>query len=360
MALCAGVAAEAQQGSKPHATKGSSATTIRDELTSVVSITVFDSKGTPLGQGSGFLLDSKGTLVTNYHVIEYASGAIAKSANGAFYKVRGVLALDSSNDLAILQLDGNGFTHLRLGDSDKTEVGDKVIAIGSPLGLEASVSDGVISALRTFDAAPVIQTTAAISPGSGGGALLNTKGEVIGVTTFNVRGGQNLNFAVPAKYIKPLLLSQTVLPFAPKQLPPETATEAAPKEVEKAAIPRDLPTNWIAVDSGTPVTVRFEGDYLYEHTKFEGDGRYIKKVEDNCETKRQGNQWVGKCHMKIWLTWGSALGDNICSLETDEIITSVTPRRIEGEGQTLDAPSHPSECPIPGVGKQKFAYIPKY
>lgn len=364
MVVCAGITVEAQRGTTPHTAKRPSATTIRDALTSVMSITVFDSTGTPLGQGSGFLVDSKGTFVTNYHVVEYASGAIAKSANGAFYKVWGVLALDSNNDLAVLQLDGNGFAYLKLGDSDRTEVGEKVIAIGSPLGLESSVSDGVVSALRTFDAAPVIQTTAAISPGSSGGVLLNTKGEVIGVTTFNVKGGQNLNFAVPAKYIKPLLLSQTVLPFAPKQLPRETATEpsseSASKEAEEATLPKDLPRDWIEVKSGNPVTVRLEGDYLYEQLKFEGDGKYIKKVEENCETKRQGTQWVGQCHVKLWLMWGSAIVDNICLLEGNEIITSVTPRRIEGESQKPDLPSDPKECPTSGTGKERFAYIPRY
>ena len=140
MVVCAGITVEAQRGTTPHTAKRPSATTIRDALTSVMSITVFDSTGTPLGQGSGFLVDSKGTFVTNYHVVEYASGAIAKSANGAFYKVRGVLALDSNNDLAVLQLDGNGFAYLKLGDSDRTEVGEKVIAIGSPLGALSRLS----------------------------------------------------------------------------------------------------------------------------------------------------------------------------------------------------------------------------
>jgi hypothetical protein len=78
-------------------------------------VTVFDSSETPLGQGSGFLIDSQGTLGTNYHVVKYASSAIAKSANGAFYKVKGVLAVDVTNDLAVLRLDGSGFTYLTLG-----------------------------------------------------------------------------------------------------------------------------------------------------------------------------------------------------------------------------------------------------
>jgi hypothetical protein len=190
--------------------------------------------------------------------------------------------------------------------------------------------------------------------------LLNTKGEVIGVTTFNVKGGQNLNFAVPAKYIKPLLLSRTILPFAPKQIPPEPATEALPKEVEESTLPKSLPTEWKAVENGTPVTVRLEGDYLNEHSEFDGDGSYSRRVEDNCETKLQGKTFVGKCHRRIWLNWGSAFGDNVCSVEMDEIITSVTPRRIEGEGQTLEPPSHPSKCPTPGASREKFAYIPKH
>ena len=344
----------------------SSSTIIRAALGSVVSITVFDSTGTPLGQGSGFLVDSKGTLVTNYHVIKYASSAMAKSANGAFYKVKGVLASDPDNDLAVLRLDGIGFTYLALGNSDTAQVGDRVIAIGSPLGLEASVSDGLVSAIRILDSAPVIQTTAAISPGSSGGALLNTKGEVIGVTTFNVTGGQNLNFAVPAKCIKPLLSAQTIRPFAPIPSPPrqsletQAKTEPRPEETPQATVPESLPREWIMVEDGNPVTVRLEGDHLYVREEFQGDGSYSKRMEDNCETKRQGNTFVGKCHRRIWLNWLSAFGDNICSVERDEFITSVTAHRIEGESQTLRPPSDQKTCPAPGASNTKFAYIPRY
>lgn len=141
-ALFVALFGDAQSPSKPHVSgrsQQSSTAIIKKALNSVMLVTVFDSSETPLGQGSGFLVDSQGTLVTNYHVIKYASSAIAKSANGAFYKVNGVLAVDATNDLAVLSLDGSGFTFLKLGDSDAEQVGDKVIAIGSPLGLEASV-----------------------------------------------------------------------------------------------------------------------------------------------------------------------------------------------------------------------------
>lgn len=363
--LCLIVAAEGQSPTKQpvaaRSARRSSSTIIRAAIGSVLSITVFDSAGTAFAQGSGFLVDSRGTLVTNYHVIRYASSAGAKSANGAFYKVKGVLAVDPDNDLAVLRLDGIGFTYLKLGDSDTALVGDKVIAIGSPLGLEASVSDGVVSAIRTLDSAPVIQTTAAISPGSSGGALLNVEGEVIGVTTFNVTGGQNLNFAVPSKYIKPLLATQTIMPFAPIQPPPDSQPKTEPRheETEKTAIPETLPREWITVQDGNPVTIRLEGDYLYVQEEFEGDGNYSKRMEDNCETKRQGNTFVGKCRRRIWLNWLSAFGDNICSVERDEFIASVTARRIEGESQTLGSPSDQKSCPVPGASNAKFAYIPR-
>lgn len=221
-----------------------------------------------------------------------------------------------------------------------------------------------MSAIRTLESSPVIQTTAAISPGSSGGALLNTKGEVIGVTTFHITRGQNLNFAVPSKLIRPLLSSQTVMPFAPLPIPAgESATaqtKPSTKETEQAVLPVSLPMEWMTVKDGNPVTIRFDGDYLYVQAEFQGDGGYSKRIEENCETKRQGSTFVGKCHRKIWLNWLSAFGDNICSVDRDEFITSVTAHRIEGESQTLNPPADLKTCPALGTGKESFAYIPRY
>ncbi|MGB8495642.1 MAG: trypsin-like peptidase domain-containing protein [Candidatus Acidiferrum sp.] len=151
-------------------------------LKSVVLVVVYDKAGQPIGQGSGFFVNASGKLVTNFHVIKEAAGAVVKSSDGAFYQVAGVLKTDKLNDVAVLKVLGKDFKPLPLGDSDAVHVGDKVLAIGSPLGLDETVSDGLISGIREADGSKVFQTTAAISPGSSGGALLNSRGRVIGVT----------------------------------------------------------------------------------------------------------------------------------------------------------------------------------
>ena len=169
-------------------------------LPAVVTISV----ATPSGarQGSGFLIDESGTVVTNQHVIEGATAARVKLSSGEVYDRVRVLAADNRRDIAILQIDGFGLPTLRLGNSDSVRVGAEVIAIGSPLGLENSVSTGIISGKRAREGFHWLQTTAAISPGSSGGPILNSVGNVIGVAVAGMDEGQNLNFAVPVNYVR--------------------------------------------------------------------------------------------------------------------------------------------------------------
>ena len=189
-----------------------------------------------MAQGSGFFVDRTGKLVTNFHVIEAAASAVVKSSMGAFYPVKGVLGIDKEHDLAVLKVAGSDFTFLPLGDSDVVQLGDKVVAIGSPLGLEDTISDGLISGIRDLGKYTVFQTTAAISPGSSGGVLLNSKGEVVGITSFQLTSGQNLNFAIPVKYAKPLLKSDELLAFAPIQ---EAPVETPRPSAQDVAMPPD-------------------------------------------------------------------------------------------------------------------------
>jgi tetratricopeptide (TPR) repeat protein len=127
--------------------------------------------------------------------------------------------LDEENDLAVLKVDRSNLKFLNLTDSTRVIVGAEVLAIGSPLSLEATATNGIVSALRTIDGTDVVQTSASISPGSSGGPLLNLSGEVVGVTTWSFKNAQNLNFAVAARYIRPLLGSSEKAPFpaAPKE-----------------------------------------------------------------------------------------------------------------------------------------------
>jgi len=191
-------------------------TITKEAMNAVVLVVASDSTGKEIRQGSGFVVSSDGKVVTNYHVIEGADSALIKLSNGAFYFIEGLLAADKERDLVVLKAAGMDFTVVSLGDSDKVEVGEEVVAIGSPLSLEATVSNGIVSAIRdsTESEGKVIQTTAPISPGSSGWALFNMRGEVIGITAFQFVRGQNLNFAIPVDYVKPLLSgSATVAPL---------------------------------------------------------------------------------------------------------------------------------------------------
>ncbi len=168
----------------------------------VFNISVYNSTGHALGQATGFFIDSNGTAVTNYHVIEDAYSAKIKMADGNIYNVLGVYGSDANSDLAIIKVEGSGFPYLEQGNSDYVAVGSTVYTIGSPQGLEGSISQGIVSYYyREIGNTPYVQITAPISPGSSGGALLDASGRVIGVTTGGIAAGQSLNLAVPINNI---------------------------------------------------------------------------------------------------------------------------------------------------------------
>ncbi|MGA7694118.1 MAG: trypsin-like peptidase domain-containing protein [Candidatus Sulfotelmatobacter sp.] len=206
----------------------------REASGAVVSIVMSDKDGHPIAQGSGFFISKDGHVLTNYHVIKTGSSAVVKLPDGAFFAVDGVLASDKNRDVAVIKAHGNNFRTLTLGDSDRLQVGEEVVAIGNPLSLESTVSNGIVSAIRTVEneGGRFVQITAPISPGSSGGPLFNMAGEVVGITTSRIEGGENLNFAIPIndfKRLQPpkLLVGYTVVPHA---LPDEAETETAAPE----------------------------------------------------------------------------------------------------------------------------------
>ena len=152
-------------------------------------------------QGSGFFVGTN-MIATNYHVIEGATKAICYvNGSSTQYKIEGYLALNKSADLIILKVTGLNRESIKF-TTDSVFPGDKIYAIGSPKGLQATISDGIVSGLRDFDGHKLIQITAPISPGSSGGPVLNSKGELIGISVGQLKDGQNLNFAIPISYIQ--------------------------------------------------------------------------------------------------------------------------------------------------------------
>ncbi|HEX4449193.1 MAG TPA: trypsin-like peptidase domain-containing protein [Polyangiaceae bacterium] len=170
--------------------------------------------------GTGFVVRADGWIATNLHVI--VGGPHVKvtltSRGGAADReldVIEVLAASPEHDLALVRVEAHGLPVLALGDSDAMRPGDAVVAIGNPLGLEDTVSNGLVSARRKLEAGTeVLQISAPIAPGSSGGPIFNDRGEVIGVATAILQEGQNLNFGMPARYLVPMMKDPEPVPFA--------------------------------------------------------------------------------------------------------------------------------------------------
>jgi S1-C subfamily serine protease len=169
------------------------------------------------GQGSGFILDKAGHVLTNFHVVEGASrshGIEVMLSNKRRYSAT-VVGSDKVHDLALLQIDAPNLQPVTLADSSELSVGQKVYAIGNPFGFSGTMTRGIISSIRsikTSDGAPIedaIQTDAAINPGNSGGPLLNSRGEVIGINTMIATGGveqsSGIGFAIPINTAKAVL-----------------------------------------------------------------------------------------------------------------------------------------------------------
>jgi tetratricopeptide (TPR) repeat protein len=172
---------------------------------SAVAIQTFDSHGDPLSRGSGFFIDFD-RVVTNRHVIENAFRAEIHSSAGVTYPVKGVLAVDAEGDLALLKVDAPaGVARPLTLDRTSPQEGESVVVIGNPFGLEGSVTNGIVSAVRVIPTfGRIIQITAPISPGSSGSPVVNMRGQVLGVATLQITGGQSVNFAIPSERISQL------------------------------------------------------------------------------------------------------------------------------------------------------------
>jgi S1-C subfamily serine protease len=174
------------------------------------------------GQGSGFILDRAGHVLTNYHVVEGANrGVKVMLSNKKTYDAK-VIGTDRVHDLALLQIDAPNLQPVTLADSGDLAVGQKVYAIGNPFGLAGTMTRGIISSIRTLPSArgsenaPIedaIQTDAAINPGNSGGPLLNSRGEVIGINTMIASNGADqssgIGFAIPINTAKAVLADLT-------------------------------------------------------------------------------------------------------------------------------------------------------
>lgn len=178
---------------------------------SVVKLNCYDKNGDIYATGSGFACFEDNVIVTNYHVIEDGVYSIeASTEDGTKFDIKYILAVDEDRDIAILSTTtSHNLTLLKPGNSNTLQKGEKVVAIGSPLGLLNSVSTGVFSGYTDENGMDVLQFTASISSGSSGGALFNDAGEVLGITFASYEAGQNLNLAIPITQVERVWNSTT-------------------------------------------------------------------------------------------------------------------------------------------------------
>ena len=173
---------------------------------SIVVILTYNKAEKMQGLGSGFFISRDGDVITNYHVLHGARQAVIRTSDGKAYPVKRVIAEDREGDLIRISVDiPEGVVSPLSISPSFPEVGERIAVIGTPLGLEKTVSDGIVAAIREIpEFGKIIQLTAPISSGSSGSPVVNMRGEVIGVATFFIMQGQNLNFAIPGERIKGL------------------------------------------------------------------------------------------------------------------------------------------------------------
>jgi len=189
----------------------------------VLTLTAYDDSDTVITQGSGFIIRDDGLAVTNWHVAENATTMAAVTGDGRTYFVDRIVNVDAAADLVLLQLadaqDGEMRTaRLSFADSRRVAVGQRVYTVSAPEGLSQTLSDGLISALRTYEGHQFIQISAPVSHGSSGAPVFNAAGEVVGVIRGKIESGENLNFAIPIDSVVrlagsvPATLAATSLP----------------------------------------------------------------------------------------------------------------------------------------------------
>ena len=191
----------------------------------VVTVIGYDTNGKVIRLGSGFFINNRGQVITNGHVIYGVARAEVKTADGVHYPLKMMVAEDREADLVKVVAEGlQGNRHYLPIASTLPEVGERVVVVGSPLGLEQTVSDGMISGIRQIPGrGEILQISAPVSPGSSGGPVVNLQGEVVGVATFQMGRGQNLNFAIPGKRLAAL-----------RDFPPRALAETREGETPKS------------------------------------------------------------------------------------------------------------------------------
>jgi S1-C subfamily serine protease len=257
---------------------------VRKAKPAVVEIITADAHGN-VSSGTGFFITPEGLLLTNYHVIKNALTVGARTPSGAYYPFSGEWTKLPGVDIAMLKFNANDVSYLKLDSNVQVEEGQRVLVIGSPEGLEGTVSDGLVAAIRQNG--QYVQITAPISHGSSGSPVLNEQGQVIGVATSMVVNGQNLNFAISSGAIEFAMNEWASASASAKSTSESRPSETQLSEHTQAAIEQFVYQYIVAGESANvdqrnqyfaPVVARF-----YEHTNYSrgqirsSDQQYYRK-----------------------------------------------------------------------------------
>ena len=297
---------------------------------SVVIVFAYDDKGEFLKLGSGFFISQSGDIITNYHVLQGADSAEVKTSDGKTYPITYIVAGDEQSDIICLSVDiPSQYVHPLSLSATVPEVGERIIVYGSPLGLEKTVSDGIVSAIREVPGyGKLIQITAPISPGSSGSPVLNMKGEVIGVATFQMIEGQNLNFAIPSERITKLnLVKEKKISLSEEKEIGKYLPKYEPTKILSANI---TITDWKQESYGLLLG---RSDYVYVYYAVENTGEvdidyYKIYLTVTCKKGREFYAWtngtsVGVGRKNSGSTMVDVAGNKVISVEiTDWELTS--------------------------------------
>lgn len=313
--------------------------------------------------GSGFIVDPAGVIVTNLHVVQGLKTAAVKLANGDVYDQVQVKAFDERKDLAVIQIQGFSLPILELGNSDEVQPGAPVTLVGNPLGLEGSVSTGVVSGIRNEGGFRVIQTDAAANPGNSGGPLLDGQGKVVGVLTFKLGGAESLNFCIPINYARGMLTIASST-FSLEELAQRLGKTEDLFSGKAVAV---FPSRWKSLASGTIKVVRIDGNYVYVETVFP-DSQQPRRFNAS-ELKKAGDKYVGTTRSGgpcSWVGFTPFVGQeekwNNCSFQYAIEISLLSPTRIEGQfmGYPPNTKFDCGKCSYKGKQAwQPFTWIPE-
>lgn len=314
--------------------------------------------------GTGFVISSDGKIATNLHVVQNLRNGGVQLASGDKFDSFSVLAFDERKDIAIIKISGFDLPTITLGNSNNIQIGEPVLIAGNPLGLQGSVTTGVISSIRDDPSAggfKVIQTDASANPGNSGGPLVNRESEVIGIVTFRIVGDENLNFAIPVNYLRGLMDSLGT----PMTLGDLQAKLANQPDVFKSDA---FPSRWKSLQSGTTKIIRRDEDRIYVET-------VLPEAEKNAgcfnlaELQKKDANFVGTARFSCVCQYTKGLGvyartySNKYSDQSEIEISKIGPTRIEGR-TLVRLPIAKFNCEkgtytSPPIEWQTFAWIPE-